>query len=395
MTSVSRHYVLAAGGTGGHLIPAFALAQELDRRGHHVALITDARGEAIPGKPAFLTAHVLPAGRVQGKNPIQWIKGLAAIAEGRKMALRLFESFEPSAVIGCGGYPALPALMAATSARIPSLIHEQNAVLGRVNRYLAGKVDAIATACGEVDRLAARHEGKVHLVGNPVRPEVLALRDQPFPPFTEEGLLRVLVTGGSQGARVLSEVVPDGLAMLPTALRTRLQVTQQCRPEDIDAVRARYASHDIPAELGTYFEDMAERLADAHLFIGRAGASTIAELTAVGRPAILVPLSIATDDHQAANTREIVAAGGARSIRQEKFTAVELAKQIQALAQAPATLANAAHAAWNCGYPHAASDLADLMEGFGAAPLMDVIRVGAKQTAAHGAGQLAGGSAKL
>ena len=140
---------------------------------------------------------------------------------------------------------------------------------------------------------------------------------------------------------------------------------------------------------------MAERLADAHLFIGRAGASTIAELTAVGRPAILVPLSIATDDHQAANTREIVAAGGARSIRQEKFTAVELAKQIQALAQAPATLANAAHAAWNCGYPHAASDLADLMEGFGAAPLMDVIRVGAKQTAAHGAGQLAGGSAKL
>jgi UDP-N-acetylglucosamine--N-acetylmuramyl-(pentapeptide) pyrophosphoryl-undecaprenol N-acetylglucosamine transferase len=190
--------------------------------------------------------------------------------------------------------------------------------------------------------------------------------------------VRILVTGGSQGARVLSEVVPDGLAMLPTALRSRLQVIQQCRAEDIEAVRARYATHGIPAELATYFENMAERLAGAHLFIGRAGASTIAELTAVGRPAILIPLPIATDDHQAANTREIVAAGGARAIRQEKFTASELAKQIQAMAQRPETLANAAHAAWNCGYPNAARDLADLVEGFGGAPMMDVIRVGAK-----------------
>ena len=181
---------------------------------------------------------------------------------------------------------------------------------------------------------------------------------------------------------MLSEVVPDGLAMLPPALCGRLQVTQQCRPEDIDAVRQRYAEHNIPAELGSYFEDMASRLADAHLFIGRAGASTIAELTAVGRPAILIPLPIATDDHQAANTREIVAAGGARAIRQEKFTAAELAKQIQAMAQHPETLANAAHAAWNCGYPHAVSDLADLVESFGAAPLMDVIRM-AGQTRAR------------
>ena len=291
------------------------------------------------------------------------------------MALRLFDSFEPSAVVGFGGYPALPALLAATSAKTPTVIHEQNAVLGRVNRFLAGRVDAIATAYAHVDRLAEKHEAKVHLVGNPVREEVLSLRDEPFPPFTEEGLLRILVTGGSQGARVLSEVVPDGLAMLQTALRLRLQVTQQCRPEDIEAVRGRYAGHDIPAELGTYFEDMATRLADAHLFIGRAGASTIAELTAVGRPAILVPLPIATDDHQAANVREMVAAGGARSIRQDKFTGAELAKQIQAMAQHPETLANAAHAAWNCGYPKAASDLADLVESFGGEPLMDVIRI--------------------
>ena len=380
MNGVVRHYVLAAGGTGGHLIPAFALASELERRGHHVALITDERGAAIPGKPASLPVHILPAGRVEGLNPLRWLRGLLAIREGRRMARRLFDNFEPSAVVGFGGYPALPAVLAAHSAKIPTIIHEQNAVLGRVNRFLAKRVNAIATAYRQVQRLSPKHRGKVHLVGNPVRDELLILRDQPYPPFTEEGLLRILVTGGSQGARVLSEVVPDGLAMLQTALRLRLQVTQQCRPEDIDAVRARYAGHDIPAELGTYFENMAERLADAHLFIGRAGASTIAELTAVGRPAILVPLPIATDDHQTANAREMVASGGARSIRQTKFTSVELAKQIQAMAQHPDTLANAAHAAWNCGYPNAARDLADLVESFGAAPLMDVIRVAGQAT---------------
>ncbi|MBS3930775.1 MAG: undecaprenyldiphospho-muramoylpentapeptide beta-N-acetylglucosaminyltransferase [Sphingomonadales bacterium] len=386
MSGPSRHYVLAAGGTGGHLIPAFALAVELERRGHHVALITDDRGSRLPGKPHFLVSHVLPAGRL-GKNPLHWPKGIEAILEGKRMALRLFDSFQPSAVIGFGGYPAFPALWAATGAGIPSIIHEQNAVLGRVNRFLAGRVNAIATSYRETDRLATKHAHKVHLVGNPVRAEVLALREQPFPAFSEDGLLRVLVTGGSQGAGVLSQVVPDGLAILPPALRGRLQVTQQCRPEDIEPVRARYAGHEIPAELGTYFEDMASRLADSHLFIGRAGASTVAELTAVGRPAILVPLPIATDDHQAANTREMTALGGARMIRQERFTSAELAKQIQAIAMNPATLATAAHAAWNCGYPGAVSDLADLVESFGGAAMMDVISAVRGEA---GAGALAG-----
>ena len=399
-TGASRHYVLAAGGTGGHLIPAFALATELEARGHHVALITDERGANIPGKPEGLTAHVLPAGRF-GKNPLKWAKGISAVLEGRQMALRLFETFEPSAVIGFGGYPALPALLAALSAKIPTVVHEQNAVLGRVNRLLAGRVDAIATSYPDVERLKSKHASKVHLVGNPVREEVLALRDQDFPALTDESLLRVLVTGGSQGARILSEVVPDGLAILPPPLRQRLQITQQCRPEDLDGVRERYNKHDIPAELGTYFEDMHERLADTHLFIGRAGASTIAELTAVGRPAILIPLPIATDDHQAANTREMVKAGGARMIRQPDETvkdprnmgeegdplrrkqseifeklARDIARQIQAMAQKPETLANAAHGAWNCGRPNAAKDLADLVEGMSGIDLMDVIRVG-------------------
>ncbi|MEO0644004.1 MAG: undecaprenyldiphospho-muramoylpentapeptide beta-N-acetylglucosaminyltransferase [Pseudomonadota bacterium] len=374
-SGASRHFVLAAGGTGGHLIPAFALATELEARGHHVALITDVRGAKIPGKPDSVPAHVIPVGRF-GKNPLKWPAGISAVLEGRRMAQRVFETFEPSAVIGFGGYPALPALLAANSARIPSVVHEQNAVLGRVNRLLAGRVDAIATSYPEVQRLKSKFANKTHLVGNPVREEVLALRDQDFPVLTDESLLRVLVTGGSQGARILSEVVPDGLAMLPPPLRSRLQITQQCRPEDVDGVRERYNQHDIAAELGTYFEDMHERLADTHLFIGRAGASTIAELTAVGRPAILIPLSIATDDHQAANTREMVKAGGARMIRQDNFGPKELAKQIQAMAQKPESLANAAHGAWNCGRPDAAKDLADLVETLGGIDLMDVIRVG-------------------
>lgn len=391
-TGASRHYVLAAGGTGGHLIPAFALATELHQRGHHVALITDDRGATIPGKPDFLPAHVLPAGRF-GKNPLGWIGGVRAVLEGRAMALRLFENFQPSAIVGFGGYPALPALLAATSAGLPSIVHEQNAVLGRVNRLLAGRVDAIATSYESVDRLAPKHAHKVRLVGNPVRAEVLGLREQDFPAFTDESLLRILVTGGSQGARVLSEVVPDGLAMLPPALRQRLQVTQQCRAEDLEAVRKRYAEHDIPAELGTYFEDMHERLADAHLFIGRAGASTIAELTAVGRPAILVPLPIATDDHQAVNTREMVKAGGARMIRQDALQPKELAKQIQAMAMNPGSLANAAHCAFNCGRPDAARDLADLVESMSGIDLMDVIRVGEGAPAAAATARPATGAA--
>ena len=410
----NRHYVVAAGGTGGHMLPAFALANELERRGHHVALITDARGEGIPGRPDTLTAHVLPAGRF-GRNPLKWIGGIRAVLSGRRMALRLFESFQPSAIVGFGGYPALPAMLAAGSARVPSIIHEQNAVLGRVNRLLAGRVDAIATAYPDVARLNAKHSAKVHLVGNPVRAEVLALRHEDFPPLGEEGLLRVLVTGGSQGASILSRVVPDALAMLPPALRQRLQVTQQCRAEDLDAVRERYRAHDIPAELGTYFEDMAERLADTHLFIGRAGASTIAELTAVGRPAILLPLPIATDDHQAANTREMVEAGGARMIHQPAVTvgdidgggdkanhrrvvqsnameklAKDISRQIKAIADSPDGLSRAAHAAWNCGRPNAVEDLADLVESFGGADMMDVIRVGANNARGASQGRVAG-----
>jgi UDP-N-acetylglucosamine--N-acetylmuramyl-(pentapeptide) pyrophosphoryl-undecaprenol N-acetylglucosamine transferase len=360
----ARHYVLAAGGTGGHMIPAHALAEELMRRGHRVALVTDDRGARIPGLFEGVQVHILPAGRLSG-GPIGWLKAVRKIFTGRAMASRLYETFEPAAVIGFGGYPALPALMAAQRDRIPTVIHEQNAVLGRVNRLLAGKVDAVATAYDRIDRLAKSHSDKIHLVGNPVRDEVLALRLQPYPALSEDGIFRLLVTGGSQGASILSEVVPEGLGLLPEHFRRRLQVTQQCRAEDIEAVRARYAALGIPADLATYIADMPDKLAWSHLVIARAGASTIAELTVAGRPAILIPLPIATDDHQTANAREMAEAGGARVIAQSRFTPVELAKQMQKLGLEPEALTNAAARARSIGRPKAASDLADLVERLG------------------------------
>jgi UDP-N-acetylglucosamine--N-acetylmuramyl-(pentapeptide) pyrophosphoryl-undecaprenol N-acetylglucosamine transferase len=370
MSAMARHYVLAAGGTGGHMMPAHALAEELMRRGHRIALITDDRGARIPGLFDRAQVHVLPAGRLSG-GPIGWLRAARAILTGRGMALRLYEAFRPSAVVGFGGYPALPALLAARRDRVATVIHEQNAVLGRVNRLMAGKVDAIATAYERVERLPNGARDKAELVGNPVRDEVLDLRDQPFPALSEDGIFRLLVTGGSQGASIFGQIVPEGLALLPEHFRRRLQVTQQCRPEDIDQVRARYAELGIPADLATYMADLPERLAWSHLVIARAGASTIAELTAAGRPAILIPLPSATDDHQTANAREMARAGGARMISQNRFTAVELAKQMQKLALEPEALANAAARARAVGRPDAARALADLVERVGRHPGAD------------------------
>ena len=356
--AVKRHFLLAAGGTGGHMIPAHALAEELMRRGHVVALVTDARGAKIPGLFEGVDVHVLPAGRLGG-GVLGWIKAAKDIWQGRSAAKALIREFEPAAVVGFGGYPALPTLLAALSLKLPTALHEQNAVLGRVNRLLARWVDALATAYTQVDRLPPKIEPVV--VGNPVRAEVLALRDQPYPPLTEDGIFRLLVTGGSQGASILSTVVPDALGLLPIVLRQRLQVTQQCRPEDIEQVRARYAELDIPADCATYLGDLPERLGWSHLFVGRSGASTIAELTTAGRPAILVPLPSAMDDHQTANAREMAATGGAASIPQSAFTPQRLAKQMQKMALEPGALENAAKRAKEAGYPDATRDLADLV----------------------------------
>ncbi|OYY72906.1 UDP-N-acetylglucosamine--N-acetylmuramyl-(pentapeptide) pyrophosphoryl-undecaprenol N-acetylglucosamine transferase [Sphingomonas sp. 28-63-12] len=363
--SKARHFVLAAGGTGGHMVPAAALAAELIRRGHSVALISDERGVRFPGLFDGIETHILPASRLAG-GPIGWLRAGINMLRGRSMAKRLFRLRRPAAVIGFGGYPAYPALLGAFALGIPTAVHEQNAVLGRVNRLVGGSVAAIATSYPDVERLKDSWRGKTHLVGNPVRDAVLALRTRPYPLLEEDGIFRVLVTGGSQGASILSQVVPDGLALLPISFRRRLQVTHQARIEDIDKVRAKYAELSIAAELATYLADMPEQLAWAHLVIARAGASTLAELTAAGRPAILVPLPSATDDHQTANAREMTMAGGARTIDQRQFTPIELAKQMQKLGLDPAALQNAAGRARSCGRPDAARDLADLVESLDA-----------------------------
>ena len=364
------NFVLAAGGTGGHMVPAHALAAELAARGHGVLVITDARGAKIPGLFDKIAVHELPAGRLGG-GPIVWLKAGLSVLAGRREAMGLYRAHRPDAVVGFGGYPAFPALLAARALDIPTVLHEQNAVLGRVNRLLAGGATAIGTAYPEIERLKPGHADKVALVGNPVRSEIARIGEMPFPPFDEVAPLKILVTGGSQGATILGKVVPSGLGMLEPSLRRRLQVVEQCRPDDIEDIRARYAELGIPAELMTYILDMPDKLADAHLVIGRAGASTIAELTAAGRPAILIPFGAATDDHQTANAREMTKAGGARTISQDEFTPETLARQIEAIAGDPQALSNAAARSLSVGRPHAARDLADLVErvGGGLAPL--------------------------
>ncbi|HJU76959.1 MAG TPA: undecaprenyldiphospho-muramoylpentapeptide beta-N-acetylglucosaminyltransferase, partial [Sphingomicrobium sp.] len=358
------NFVLAAGGTGGHMVPAHALAAELRSRGHGVLLITDERGARFPGLFENIPVHVLPAGRLGG-GPIGWLKAIGAVARGRGEAKRLYREHRPDAVVGFGGYPAFPSLLAASALDISTVLHEQNAVLGRVNRLLAGEAEAIGTAYGEVDRLKSKYREKTVLVGNPVRESIARLGELPYPAFDEIGPFKILVTGGSQGATILGEVVPEGLGLLEASLRRRLQIVHQCRPDDIERVRKRYAELGIPAELMTYIEDMPEKLADAHLVIGRAGASTIAELTAAGRPAILIPFPSATDDHQTANAREMTQAGGARTIQQAGFTPEVLARQIEAMAVDSVALNNAAARALSVGRPHASRDLADLVERVG------------------------------
>jgi len=314
----------------------------------------------------------MPAGRVAG-GPLGWFKAWLGIRAGRRMARRLYDQVDPTAVIGFGGYPALPALLAALAAGVKTAVHEQNAVLGRVNRLLANRVDAIATAYPHVERLKPAHAAKAHLVGNPVRDVVIEIGRAPYPAPVGDAPIVLLVTGGSQGATILSTVVPEAIARLDAGLRARLDIVQQCRPEDIEAVRARYAALGLIPRLETYLTDLPAELARAHLVIGRAGASTIAELTVAGRPAILVPLPSAMDDHQTANAREMTESGGARTIVQADFTPENVARALTDWLGDPDALIAAATHAKACGRPRATADLADLVESLGRPPVMDAI----------------------
>lgn len=352
--------ILAAGGTGGHVFPAEALAAELLRRGWRLALVTDRRGKAYGGTLGQVETFRIRAGGLAGRGVPGFALGALDLVLGLFQARSLLKRLRPAAVVGFGGYASFPTMKAAQQLKIPTVLHEQNGVLGRANRAVAAGCKRIATSFAKVrfiDTLGSR----VTLTGMPVRPAVAEMRQHLYQPPTADGPLRVLVLGGSQGARILSEVVPAALAALPPELRSRLAVAQQCRPEDLEGVRAAYAASGITADLNSFFADVPERLAAAHLVICRSGASTMAELMAVGRPALLVPYPHAIDDHQTANAQALAEAGGAVLMPQPEFTAASVAARLERLFTDPATLSGMAQRAREAGYPDAAERLADLV----------------------------------
>ncbi|HWK46008.1 MAG TPA: undecaprenyldiphospho-muramoylpentapeptide beta-N-acetylglucosaminyltransferase [Stellaceae bacterium] len=352
--------VLAAGGTGGHMFPAEALARELVGRGHGVALVTDARGQVWGDRMAGVATYRIRAGRF-GRGLLGNLKGIVDIARGTLEAGRLLRRLGPGTAVGFGGYPSVPTMLAAARLRVPTMIHDQNAVLGRANRLLAGRVRAIATAFDTVQGLKPADRGKIVRTGNPVRPAIAALRDQPYAAPEPDGEIRLLVTGGSQGARILSQVIPAALKALPEALRRRLNVSQQVRPEDLATVEAAYRDSGIIVDLKAFFDDIPARLGAAHLVIARAGGSTVAELTVAGRPAVLVPLASALADEQTANAQILVERGGAWLLAEKDFASAALAELLERVLGDSALLDRSAAAAHSLGEPAAASLLADLV----------------------------------
>lgn len=354
--------VLAAGGTGGHVFPAQALAEVLSARGWRIALLTDTRGTAFGGQIADLDAYRIKAARIGG-GAWSKLKGLTQLGLGFFQARRILHRLAPAAAVGFGGYPSVPTMWAATGARIPTLLHEQNAVLGRANRLLASRVDRIATSFDPEFVVGPKEQPKSLLTGNPVRSSIRAIANAPYPNRqTVDQPLNVLIFGGSQGARILSDVVPTSIAALPVAARKTVQIVQQCRSEDLDRVREVYENANITADLATFFDDMPQRLANAHLVIARAGASTIAEVTTAGRPIILVPYKHAMDDHQTANAIAIDKAGGGWTMPEDGFTEAALTTKLQTLLSNLELLPAAAAHARDAGMPDAAERLADAAE---------------------------------
>ena len=352
--------VVAAGGTGGHMFPAEALARELIARGWRVVLASDTRGAAYADNFPAIERLSLEAATFKAGDPIGMARAAIKIGLGILQARRAFARLKPWAVIGFGGYPFYPALMAALGRKDITLIHEQNSVLGRSNRQLVKKVDAVACAFPVLRMAPPELEGKVQVVGNPVRPDIRALYDVPYPEIDKT--IRILVTGGSQGAKILSETVPQALAMLPIILRINLHVEQQAREEQAANAKTVYDLAEIEAEVAPFFSNMAERLARAHIVIGRAGASTVCELAVAGKPSILIPLKIAADDHQTWNAEVLMDAKAAIVIKEEDLTAQRLCDQIRTLIEGSALLPMRAKAAKSVARPDAAKLLADLVE---------------------------------
>ncbi len=353
---------LATGGTGGHVFPAEALAAELMRRGYRLALVTDRRGDAFGGTLDKIDRHTISAAAVTGRGIGGKINAVIKLFLGFLQARKLLNRLQPRAIVGFGGYPSVPTMLAAGRMRgIISVIHEQNAVLGRANRLLAPRMDRIATSFETVAELREQDRDKTVWTGNPVRTEIAALAGRPYPTPSESGPISLLIVGGSQGARVFGEIVPKAIALLPQSLRDKLTIVQQARAEQVESVRDVYAQHGFDAEVASFFNDIPQRLEKAHLVICRAGASTMAELTTVGRPAILVPYQHAADDHQTANAACLSDAAGGWMIPEKDLTPESLSTRLAELLSRPRTLSAAAQASARIGMPEATTRLADLV----------------------------------
>ncbi|GLK55871.1 UDP-N-acetylglucosamine--N-acetylmuramyl-(pentapeptide) pyrophosphoryl-undecaprenol N-acetylglucosamine transferase [Methylopila capsulata] len=359
MTDWPRPILLAAGGTGGHLFPAEALAVELGRREVPVELVTDERALAYASKFPARAVHALPADTLRGSGALAYAKLGLTLARGVGKGVGLMRRVRPAAVVGFGGYPSFPPLVAGRLAGVPVVLHEQNAVMGRANRMLARFATTIATGFPDVSG-APSGAATVH-VGNPVRPQVISASGVAYEAPDGDRPIRLLVFGGSQGARVMSEVVPAALALLPGQLKARLRVTQQARPEDLEAARAAYAAAGIEANLTSFFDDMPARMALAHFVIARAGASTVAELAVIGRPSILVPLPHALDNDQLANANALALSGGAVVWPQARLTPEALSDDLAMRLADGAALSASAAAARRVGKPDAAARLADVV----------------------------------
>jgi UDP-N-acetylglucosamine--N-acetylmuramyl-(pentapeptide) pyrophosphoryl-undecaprenol N-acetylglucosamine transferase len=352
--------VLAAGGTGGHLFPAEALGHELKARGYRVHLVTDSRAERFAGSFPADEIHVVPSATIASKNPFALAKAGLTLWTGMRTARKLFGRLKPKAVIGFGGYPTVPPLLASTTMKIPSLLHEQNAVMGRANKMLAGRVQAIAG--GFLPEGQGAYADKTVVTGNPVRPGVIAAAGQAYRPSGAGEPFNLVVFGGSQGAQFFSSAIPSAICLLEDPYRQRLRVTQQARAEDQEAVNKSYGKLGLAADVSPFFGDMPQRIADANLVISRSGASTVSELAVIGRPAVLVPYPHALDHDQAANAAALKAEGGAEVIAQSHLTPEKLAKILRHAMDEPEKLADTARAARATGKPDATGRLAELVE---------------------------------
>ncbi len=353
--------VLAAGGTAGHVFPARALAGEIKLRGWQVVFVTDERGAKISGMEGIET-FVIKAGGVAGKSIFGRIRSIFELLIGLIQARSILKRLNPDIVVGFGGYASVPTMLAARFMKTTTALHEQNAILGRANRMLAGSVGKIATSYNQIQAIPADAASKVVLTGMPVREETAPYMKMPYPTVNENGPLSLVVLGGSQGARILSEVIPAAIGLLDDGLRSRLTVVQQCRDEDLEQARKAYAAMGVSAQLDTFIDDVPRHIAQSHLLIARAGSSTVAECMALGRPAILVPYPHAVDDHQSANAHAVATAGAGWLMDQSVFTPENLSERLSALFGAGGILSSAANCARNVGAADAASRLADMVE---------------------------------